>query len=244
MLDLAGAQVDGGFGSSFDSIRNIGQIIRKTRTGITLHEIQRMNFDVLRFLGRDCYFAYEQAVDETVVRIVPVIISIEREPRIIRLDNGEIDPTRTYVEVLDDYSLKAIELMLEAKAVVQEALEYRIENKESNSSKEIKRAEDELFRLQMRQAGRMIAASEKLWPHTQRRLDFDRYGIKQGEILGISRIIEHMEAAHLIDIGVFEGAVTDTEAFDPKEIRKIVRMSLELFTRSSKEPVDIKFEIN
>ena len=244
MLDITEVQVNGGFGSPFDSIRNIGQIIRKTKTQITLHETHRMIFDVLRFLGRECYFAYEQTADETTVRIVPTVITIEREPQIIKLNYEEIDPRRTYVEVLDDYSLKAVELMLEAKATVDEALQYRAENSQKQEEAKMRRAKDDLFRLQMRQAGRMIAASEKLWPHTQRRLDFDRYGVKQGEIMGISRIIEHMEAAHLIDIDVFEGVITDSEAFDQQEIRKIVRMSRELFTRASKEPVDIKLEIN
>lgn len=243
ILDLTGVKLGSGFGSSFESTRNIGQILKRTKTEMTIVEVQRLIFDILRYMERECYFAYEQKVGDEMTAITPAIIVMEEKPQIIRLHVEESDPS-AHIEVLDDYSLKAVELIFEAKAIVDEALGYRAENIQNQSRIRIKIAEDELFKMQMRQAGKLIGASEKLWPHTQRRLDFDRYRIPQGEIMGINRIVENMEAPHLLDIDIFEETVSGLEVFDPKEVKKIVRMSRELFLWAAKEPKDIKNEIN
>ncbi len=236
--------ITGEFGSSFNTQRNIKNIISMRKKTIALTELQRIIFDCMRFSKQNCYYAYEQTAQEETTRVAPVIVYIDRGiHRVLRIQDQETDPRKNYLEIFDDNVLRAVEMTFEAKAIVKEALERQVGIvDEENDPRITKQVESELFRMQMRQAGRLIAGANKIWTFAQRRKDSDRYEVPPGEILGINRIIEHVEAPHLINMEVFSEIVC--EQFEKSEARRIVKMARELFERSSKEPIDPKIELN
>lgn len=234
-------QINPKFGSSFNSERNVMQVQKGRRRVVYIDEIQKIIFDMIRVSGKNCHYGYEQARDKDRIIISPVIVIPDKNPRVLRV-SADKPKGNTHIEIVDDYALKAIELFLEVKAIVDEALGYRVAPVMKSSIPD--GVNDELFILQMRQAGRLIAAAERLWPHTQRRLDFDRYGVSGTEVWGISRILEHIEAPHLLSKEDFAQRVKDSGNYSKDEMRKVVRMSDEFFKRAAKEPTDLNIEIN